>query len=45
MPTTMPARPNNVSQQMNNRNLDREGLNRSRNARQHGVMREGRRGR
>lgn len=45
MPTTMPARPNNVSHQMNNRNLDREGLNRSRNARQHGMMREGRRGR
>ncbi|MCL1050046.1 carbohydrate-binding family V/XII [Shewanella abyssi] len=51
-PITMPSRPstdinrsNNINRQMNNRNFDREGLNRSRNARQHGMAREGRRGR
>ncbi|MEI6859255.1 MAG: carbohydrate-binding family V/XII [Shewanella sp.] len=42
---TMPTKTKNINRQMNNRNLDREGLNRSRNARQHGMIREGRRGR
>lgn len=45
MPTTMPTRPNNMNREINTRHLDREGLNRSRNARQHGMAREGRRGR
>ncbi|QQX79918.1 carbohydrate-binding family V/XII [Shewanella sp. KX20019] len=51
-PITMPSRPNtdmsrptNINRQINNHNFDREGLNRSRSARQHGVAREGRRGR
>ena len=51
-PVTLPSRPNtelnrsnNMNRQMNNRNFDRESLNRSRNARQHGMAREGRRGR
>ncbi|MCL1094422.1 carbohydrate-binding family V/XII [Shewanella kaireitica] len=51
-PVTLPSRPNtelnrpsNMNRQMNNRNFDRESLNRSRNARQHGMVREGRRGR
>ncbi|WP_219622723.1 carbohydrate-binding family V/XII [Shewanella sp. GutCb] len=44
-PNTDMSRPNNMNRQMNNRNIDREGLNRSRNARQHGMAREGRRGR
>ncbi|MCL1131789.1 carbohydrate-binding family V/XII [Shewanella sairae] len=48
----LPTRPNNpvnghsnINRPMNNHNFDREGLNRARNARQHGAMREGRRGR
>ena len=44
-PNTELNRPNNMNRQMNNRNFDRESLNRSRNARQHGMAREGRRGR
>lgn len=51
-PVTLPSRPNtelnrpsNMNRQINNRNFDRESLNRSRNARQHGMVREGRRGR
>lgn len=44
-PTTTPTRPSTSSQQMNNSNLDRAGLNRSRNARQSGKIREGKRGR
>lgn len=51
-PVTLPSRPNtelnrpsNMNRQMNNRNFDRDSLNRSRNARQHGMVREGRRGR
>lgn len=44
-PNTELNRPNNMNRQINNRNFDRESLNRSRNARQHGMVREGRRGR
>ena len=44
-PNTELNRPNNMNRQMNNRNFDRDSLNRSRNARQHGMVREGRRGR
>lgn len=43
---TMPSRQNtDMNRQMNNYNFDREGLNRERNARQSGMVRQGRRGR